>query len=320
MTVNLSVCLHSAGFCNRGTSHAALSSSGLVATFIKNRSMRVRSWAQLTISMQILRSIYFIFLHSFLSLLPLSVVLFTAPPFASASAAPCTTTAETHDIVADSQGSLCSIEELDTSGCCPKQKVGQFGDMLVSLCKGQCCNHYAACVHNCMSDDSARDDVLAVVNQKRFRVRDSLDPEKVASFFNICRDVCRTHSGSVTNGNLFISDFRFCYGSYIGLPPPPLPSGIRVIAAQQGVSCEEACSNQNLRCKVDAFPSLNACSLLSKHFDCKDGCSHNFGEDQPAYVASQSDAHFGKCLINSDPHLFSCSGKHASTRRLCPCA
>jgi hypothetical protein len=265
--------------------------------------------------MQTSRSIHFGCQHCFTWLLQLLLVLSLAPASSMASTS-CNFTTETYDIIADSDGLLCSIEQLDSSGCCPKQEVGKSEGLLTSLCKGHCCNHYAACVHKCMSDDSSRQDVLAVTNENRFRgsLVSTMPP------FDICRDVCRTHSGSVINGNLFISDFRFCYGSYIGLPPPPLPSDIKVIAADQGVSCDDACGNQKLRCSVDAFSSINTWSLLSKHFNCKYGCSNNFGGDQPAYVAAQSDSHFGKCLINSDPGLFSCSGKHSSTRRLCPCA
>jgi hypothetical protein len=262
------------------------------------------------------RSTHFGFLHCFLWLLQLLLVLFLAPDSSLASATSCNFTTETQDIITDSYGQLCSIEQLDSSGCCPKQEVGKSEGLLKSLCNGQCCNHYAACVHKCMSDDSARQDVLTVANQNRFRgaLVSAMPP------FEICRDVCRTHSGSVTNGNSFISDFRFCYGTYIGLPPPPLPSGIKIVAGDQGSSCDDACGNQKMRCSVGAFSSLNTCSLLIKHFNCKYGCSNNFGGDQPAYVAAQSDSHFGKCLINSNPDLFSCSGKHSSTRRLCPCA
>lgn len=258
-----------------------------------------------------------LFHHSFHQLLTLSVVLFLALPYSTASSVSCNITAETHDIVADSQGLLCLIEQLDTSGCCPKQEVVENGGLLPSLCKGLCCSHYAACVHKCMVDDAARQDVIAIANQNRFR--DAFGHAKVPSPFDICRDVCRTHSASVINGNTFISDFRFCYGGYIGLPPPPLPNGIRVLAADQGISCEDACRSKNLRCSVDAFSAINTCSLLSKSFDCKDGCINNFGGDQPAYVAARRDAHFGKCLINSNPALFSCIGKHESTSRLCPC-
>jgi hypothetical protein len=146
-----------------------------------------------------------------------------------------------------------------------------------------------------------------------------LNPTKEVSPFDTCKDVCRTHSGSVLNGNSFVSDFRFCFGRYIGLPPPPLPDGISVFAADQSVSCDDTCASKRLRCSADALPAVNSCSLLSKSFGCKSGCFSNVGSDQPAYVASQTDPLFGKCLMNSDPALFSCSGKHSSTRRLCPC-
>jgi len=258
-------------------------------------------------------------LKSLLQLLHLLLLLLLLPPPpAAASAAPCAITTETPDIVADNNGQLCSIADLAADGCCPQQEAaGESQRLLASLCNGSCCSHYAACVHKCMRDEAALKDIGEILNHNRFR--GALTADKAAPFA-MCRDVCRTHSGSVLNGNTFISDFRFCYGSYIGLPPPPLKAGITIVAGEQGASCDDACSGQKLRCSADALPSVNSCPLLTKHFKCKNGCSYNFGGDQPAYVSSATDAHAGKCLINSDPTLFSCGGKHGSTSRLCPCA
>ena len=252
-----------------------------------------------------------------LRLLHLAVLLLPLALPSSASSVPCDFTTETFDIVADNTGLLCPMGQLDADGCCSQQDAGESVSLLASLCNGSCCSHYAACVHKCMGDNEALKEIGDVVNNNRFR--GSLDPDK-ASPFAICRDVCRTHSGSVLNGNTFISDFRFCYGSYIGVPPPPLKPGTVVVAADQGASCDGACAARKLHCSADALPSVNTCSLLTKHFKCKNGCTYNFGGDQPAYVSGEGDAHSGKCLINSDPALFSCSGKHGSTSRLCPCA
>ena len=251
-------------------------------------------------------------------LLPVLLLPMLALPPAFSAPAACTITVETSDIVADSEGLLCFIDQLNSGNCCPKQEGGMPEGLLPSLCKGSCCRHYAACVHRCMGDAPARQEVIDVAHQSRFR--DAVSQAKDAAPFALCRDVCRTHSGSVINGNSFISDFRFCYGSYIGKPPPPLPPGIAILAADQGESCEDVCARNKRRCSVDALPSVNTCTLLSKHFKCQSGCANNVGGDQPAYVVLSTDAHYGKCLTNNDPALFSCSGRHANTRRLCPCA
>jgi hypothetical protein len=263
-------------------------------------------------------SVHLGFLHSGWQLLPILSLLILAVPPSSASAARCAITVETTDLVTDSEGLICVIEQLDSNGCCPKQEAGMSAGSLASLCKGSCCRHYAACVHGCITNVESRDEVFEVVRQNRFR--DALGQTKNAPPFAICRDVCRTHSGSIIHGNSFLSEHRFCYGSYVGLPPPPLPPGIAVVAATQGESCADTCRSRNQRCSAEALPSINTCPLLTKHFKCKNGCALNVGGDQPAYVVLANDAHFGKCLINSDPAFFSCSGKHVNTRRLCPCA
>ena len=254
-------------------------------------------------------------------LLPLfSLLLLSAPHSARAAAAPCAVTTETSDMVADSDGFLCAIEQLDSRSCCPKENDnGKTVELLASLCRGSCCSHYAACVHSCSHDDAARKEVVAAAQQSRFR--DAWNPEKNAApfDFDLCRDVCRTHAGTVANGNAFASDFRFCYGRYVGLPPPPLPQGVTVVAGIQAASCDDACAGQKLRCSAAALPLVNTCDLLGKHFGCKRGCFSNAGPDQPAHVVLQSDALFDKCLTNGDAQVFSCGGKHASTRRLCPC-
>lgn len=263
-------------------------------------------------------SVYLGVLHSGRRILSVFLLLILAAlPASSASAAVCTITVETTDVVADSEGLICQIEQLNSNGCCSKQEAGMSAGLLASLCKGSCCHHYAACVHGCMVNVDAREEVFEVALQNRFR--DALSQTKNSPLFATCRDVCRTHSGSIMHGNSFLSEYRFCYGSYVGLPPPPLAPGILVVAATQGDSCADTCLNQNRRCSKEALPSVNTCSLLTKHFKCKNGCALNVGNDQPAYVVLENDAHFGKCLINSNPDFFSCSGRHVNTRRLCPC-
>ena len=185
-------------------------------------------------------------------LLPLLLLLILAVPLALSTPTACTITVETPDIVADSEGLLCHIDQLNAANCCPEQAAGIPGDLLASLCNGSCCRHYAACVSRCVGDAPARQEVIDVAHQSRFR--DALSQAKDAGPFALCRDVCRTHSGSVINGNSFISHFRFCYGSYIGNAPPPLPPGITIIAADQGESCEDVCTRNKRRCSVDALP------------------------------------------------------------------
>lgn len=86
------------------------------------------------------------------------------------------------------------------------------------------------------------------------------------------------------------------------------------------------------------LPSINSCEMLQQYFSCSGGCIRSAGADQPAMVddggSSISSAHHGTdsqakdrvnehmrgmCLVNNDATLFHCDGRHADTKRLCPC-
>eukprot|EP00004_Rigifila_ramosa_P013539 TRINITY_DN3010_c0_g1_i3.p1 TRINITY_DN3010_c0_g1~~TRINITY_DN3010_c0_g1_i3.p1 ORF type:complete len:372 (+),score=65.81 TRINITY_DN3010_c0_g1_i3:646-1761(+) len=101
-------------------------------------------------------------------------------------------------------------------------------------------------------------------------------------------------------------------------PPQPLPTEIQGIIGNVGVSCDVTCRDASSVCDADALPFLNHCFYLRKHFQCE-SCGKNLGGDQPAFVESKEDPLAHACLVNTDTSLFSCSGRHPHTRRLCPC-
>jgi hypothetical protein len=102
-----------------------------------------------------------------------------------------------------------------------------------------------------------------------------------------------------------------------------------VPSSQVGRSCMEVCSDYTppgtpvgsdslYGCYADAFPVVNDCQLLRKHFSCKI-CDVNWGPDIPNYVGDEADGNFGRCLITKDLGSTTCDGRHAHTKRLCPC-
>jgi alpha-1,3-mannosyl-glycoprotein beta-1,2-N-acetylglucosaminyltransferase len=106
------------------------------------------------------------------------------------------------------------------------------------------------------------------------------------------------------------------------------PSLVVVPSGQTGKSCSEVCEEYSpstaaagdaaFDCYADAFAVVNECDVLRKHFACKT-CEVNWGPDIPNYVADVSDGNFGRCLVTKDLGATTCEGRHAHTKRLCPC-
>lgn len=94
-----------------------------------------------------------------------------------------------------------------------------------------------------------------------------------------------------------------------------------VAATQEDTDCDAVCASRGMACQASMFSSVNSCSMLQQHFACNNGCEDSMGPDQPAMVtlSAPSGMSPGKCLVNTDPSYFSCSGRHKVTFRLCPC-
>jgi hypothetical protein len=98
----------------------------------------------------------------------------------------------------------------------------------------------------------------------------------------------------------------------------------RIVAADAGASCDDACAAQlpsnAWQCDLARLALLNTCAALTKHMNCTDGCHRSKGDDQPALVTPTAPANLGpgKCLFSSG--ALSCSGSHPKTRRLCFCS
>ena len=143
---------------------------------------------------------------------------------------------------------------------------------------------------------------------------------------------------------------HFCFAAI-----PPLPTDVKARASAVGESCDDACDEIDMRCDLRMFDGatersaaaalrsltlsltfsvrirqrsrdacaavLNFCEQLDVAFGgCERGCQMSFGRDQPAYLPTQPGGESGgECLVNKNPRIFDCAGKHVQTRRLCPC-
>lgn len=61
-------------------------------------------------------------------------------------------------------------------------------------------------------------------------------------------------------------------------PPPPLPSGARVVAGGPGDTCEAACGAQGRVCSPSGALPASDCNLLRDHFHCEAGCIESRAE------------------------------------------
>ena len=90
-----------------------------------------------------------------------------------------------------------------------------------------------------------------------------------------------------------------------------------------GQSCREACDARGgAGCYAPGFAAINTCAQMKAAFGCAAGCEKSSGGDQPAYVDDAAAPKWRPrtCLVLRDAAKATCAGKHAATRRLCPCA
>ncbi|XP_013880322.1 alpha-1,6-mannosylglycoprotein 6-beta-N-acetylglucosaminyltransferase A [Austrofundulus limnaeus] len=120
-----------------------------------------------------------------------------------------------------------------------------------------------------------------------------------------------TCEGMLQRVNVLIEKQDFCSDAKSW---PPL-SALQVLKANAGVSCKQACQGEGLICEPMFFPHLNdAKNLASYSVDCQTSESSNAHIVLPAYDSSRK-----RCLLQSDPLLFSCVRSDPSFIRICPC-
>jgi len=104
--------------------------------------------------------------------------------------------------------------------------------------------------------------------------------------FHYCAGKCRTTSVVTVHENAYISRAHHCF-SASGIPrvpppkenpPPPLPSGARVVAGGPGDTCEAACGAQGRVCSPSGALPASDCNLLRDHFHCEAGCIESRAE------------------------------------------
>jgi len=192
--------------------------------------------------------------------------------------------------------------------------------------ESKCCNEFESCVSCCLQPQN--DATTAMKHSPRGAGK----PETglFSNPFDYCCAKCRTNAKSTVHENAYKSPYHHCFGSRAypegadaaKKTPEFNLASVSIVEGEQGQSCATACAaRKTARCVVEAIPSINNCETMKAHFQCEGGCENSFGEDQPAYVSPKALRIFrpGVCMINQRPDMMTCNGKHANTRRLCPC-
>jgi hypothetical protein len=71
-------------------------------------------------------------------------------------------------------------------------------------------------------------------------------------------------------------------------------------------------------CEEDTLRLINTCAWLSAAFPCHQ-CMESEGRDQPAFLRLPNPDQTADCLLQGQKNLYSCSGSHHQTQRLCTC-
>ncbi|XP_024528837.1 uncharacterized protein LOC9650552 isoform X2 [Selaginella moellendorffii] len=258
----------------------------------------------------------------------------------------CNNTVQGPHLLADSQGYVCSVRNIDFGrGCCPEegQQFSCSGCNLVS----QCCNTFEYCVSCCL--DPIHTSKEFALSSKSAR---QLTAANFVSVFEYCTGRCRHNSGSV-HENAYTSEYHHCFFTQTNLSSGR-DHGVEagentdysLITGRRGQSCDEACRQRGKKCKASILPLINECSVLQKSMNCKGACVSGSGPDLPSEVVSSAPRHLvrsfqkrlfcllvffflrfqkfslqhpGACVFNSKNTLLSCQGAHRYTKRLCPC-
>jgi hypothetical protein len=134
-------------------------------------------------------------------------------------------------------------------------------------------------------------------------------------------DMRRHHNNMVelslmNNRTLILANARNCPYLPDSMKEKPM-NGLLIYPGQQGNSCDDTCIIIKKRCEQSQFEFLNECNVLQNSFGCKK-CGIQYGNDIPNFVVDQSNPYFDHCLTNL-AFISTCSAKHQSVKRLCPC-
>ena len=109
---------------------------------------------------------------------------------------------------------------------------------------------------------------------------------------------------------------------------PPLPSGVELVAGEQGESCAAACERSGGACAAAALPTANSCNVLRETFACEAGCEpHPTLAALPGYTVTTADkqeqpAFCWTHALQSEAlePARGCDTASTNIQRLCPCS
>ena len=183
---------------------------------------------------------------------------------ADASNAVCEHTVQGQLLLADSNGFVCPVEEMDSmTGCCKRGS----GPHTCTGCDSdsKCCILYETCVSCCLKPENNAEERV----KKAFRVRNRPETGKFETPFQFCEAMCRTTKDCTLHENGYRSDFKFCFSDN-GVPPSifprePLPNKhVEVVASLAGETCTDACKEKKLNCSHRLLEQINTCEELQQ--------------------------------------------------------
>jgi alpha-1,3-mannosyl-glycoprotein beta-1,2-N-acetylglucosaminyltransferase len=145
----------------------------------------------------------------------------------------------------------------------------------------------------------------------------------ISDVFRLPKSPRTQHRGTILlkyNGRVFIvADAR--QSEYLEERHRVRPNpATRRVASAQGESCDDACLARGLRCDPSELVFANRCSELALAFPCDAGCQGSvLGEDLPNFVVGEEKPDLARMCLTTEAYPLSCSGRHASTQRLCTC-
>merc|ERR1712154_151914 len=99
--------------------------------------------------------------------------------------------------------------------------------------------------------------------------------------------------------NVRLSPYLEYHPQTVGLSERIKNGKMKIVAGENGASCDDVCDKGGMRCLHDHFEYVNKCSVLQKYFGCEKGCLGGVvGEDVPNYVSQQKPGLFQKCLVS----------------------
>lgn len=233
----------------------------------------------------------------------------------------CRNTVQGRSLLADENGYICGVQEIDRpSGCCPR--VGEQFQCNGCNLTSKCCNSYEYCVTCCLSPNQASHDLASKVKVARHASAGTYKDN-----FDFCLGRCRHDSRSVVHENAYATEDHHCFSLPTNFSSQVSKTvidnsfgSLSIVISRLGQSCETACKLNGQACQLSKLLAINKCAVLHKYFSCRGPCVAS--TDQPAEVSPSAPRHLhpGACLLATQDNALSCEGFNAHTRRLCPCA